>query len=572
MILEVRDLWPAFLVRLRIIRSWPVLALLAWLESFGLRYAHACISVSPAFSQYLEAMGRRPKRLTVIPSGADAALATVDAASRRRLRSSLGVQDNLVFLYTGSFNEAYSISTLLEAACLSTRKLPRTAWKFGWNRRPCSTMKSRQDCARCSRVADLPAGGTVVNMSKWVFAGVIGIATLAGSALGNESDFAALRQQVAERLEAFRDLTSKAKETGLDVSREQVTITTAEIFLSYADWDVKHPDALQASIATWWQVREKAGEISRQLPLREMRDVMQILDNASRELTELIARPSSRRTVPRTDSTSLVLADGYFHCDGRPTFPSSFIWMPEEDRLHNAYGEIGGTYIAPSNLQPNGAGASIRYRPQDLHEPMGYVFLGHSGMPSWVRRQHPEIEVGSRHFTAYDIDHPATREVWRDLLSAAVPKFAGRNIRQGGYLLANEPHWFSASGEWDTGPVSDYTQAKFRTWLQEQHRTIGLLNQLWDTQFASFADVVIDVPVDAALRGTPMWYDWCRFNMHRVTDWFSFLKAEIRRHDPQARTHIKLIPSHFARAHALTDWISRPWCDCRKSSAVTRKS
>ena len=253
-------------------------------------------------------------------------------------------------------------------------------------------------------------------------------------------------------------------------------------------------------------------------------------------------------------ASALVLTDGYYHFKGRPTFPSSFVWMPQDDKLHAAYGEIGGTYISPAQLRPGGAGAKIRYRPQGPSEASGYVFLGHSRMPEWVLRKHRAIGVGSRHFTAYDIDHPATRKVWRELLAKAVPKFAGRKVRQSGYLLANEPHWFSATGQWDTGKVSDYTRAKLRIWLKEKHKTIAVLNALWGTEFASFAEVSINVPIDTKLRGTPIWYDWCRFNMHRVMEWFSFLKAEIRRHDKDGKVHIKLIPSHFShglRSHGL---------------------
>jgi beta-galactosidase len=146
-----------------------------------------------------------------------------------------------------------------------------------------------------------------------------------------------------------------------------------------------------------------------------------------------------------------------------------------------------------------------------------------------------------------DTDHPVTRDLWTSMLADTVPQFRGRRVSQGGYLLTNEPHWYTCTEGWATGPVSAKTKARFRNWLKERHGAIANLNSLWKTEFASFADVTITVPIDAKLRGQPVWYDWCRFNMDRITEWFGFLKQEIRRHDPSAPTHIKLIPGHLSR-------------------------
>ena len=380
------------------------------------------------------------------------------------------------------------------------------------------------------------------------------ICLVTGSVHGAEGPYAQLRERAIRQLASFKASTAKAADAGVDVTREHVTITTAELFLEYADWDHRHPDKLAAAIGTWWRVRKQADGIARALPARELREILEMLADAEKELAAVVARPTSRRAIPPADMSALALKGGYYHFKGRPTFPSSFVWMPENTELHDAYGQIGGTYISPPSLKSDGAGVKIRYRPRGDGEASGYVFFGHTRMPEWVLRKHPGIGVGSRHFTGYDIDHPATRKVWQALLAGAVPRFAGRKVSQSGYLLANEPHWFSATDQWDTGPVSTHTKAKFRTWLRAKHKTIDVLNGLWKTKFGSFDDVSIKVPIDADLRGAAMWYDWCRFNMVRVTDWFSFLKVEIRKHDRDAKVHIKLIPGHFAgglRSHGL---------------------
>ncbi|NKB65435.1 MAG: hypothetical protein GKR89_00100 [Candidatus Latescibacteria bacterium] len=367
------------------------------------------------------------------------------------------------------------------------------------------------------------------------------------------ADFDALHQEVAMRLAVFETQVARAEEAGIDVARERVTITTASLFLTYARWDSDHEAELAAAIGSWWVVKDRAGEIARQLPERQLREVLHMLETAEQELALVTARRDARRPAAPYDPTDLTLTGGYFRHRGRPVFPSSFVWMPDDPAINRAYGTIGGTFMHPPNLRQDGS-VQIQYRPGSADEPMGYVFFGHKNLPGWALEQYPDIRVGERHFTAYDIDHPGTRRIWRDLLAAAVPQFSGRPVRQAGYLLANEPHWFSGTDEWATGPVSDHTFEKLRAWLETRHKEIDTLNQLWGTSFADFDQVALAVPVDLALIGTPIWYDWCRFNMARVSEWFAFLKNEIRHHDPDGATHIKLIPGHFAggsRTHGL---------------------
>ncbi|MFR9503979.1 MAG: alpha-amylase family protein [Rikenellaceae bacterium] len=114
-----------------------------------------------------------------------------------------------------------------------------------------------------------------------------------------------------------------------------------------------------------------------------------------------------------------------------------------------------------------------------------------------------------------------------------------------GYILSNEPHWHSIENTWATGDISNYTKDKFRVWLQERHSDIKTLNELWGTSFASFDDVDIVVPIAKSVIYTPMGYDWQRFNMDRSTDWFRFLDSSLKKYDPEAKTHIKLIPRQF---------------------------
>ena len=337
------------------------------------------------------------------------------------------------------------------------------------------------------------------------------------------------------------------------MGRERVTITTAELFLTYADWDKAHPRELEAAIAGWWRARKEAPRLARELPDQEMRHLVQVLTTAQQELGEVMQGRIGRRPTVEIDMTALAEKDGYYHQDGRPVFPSSFVWQPNDEKLNRAYGVIGGKYIHLPHIKAEGQKPEIRYEPDD-DKPMGYIFLGQKPVPKWLREKYPEITDGKHHYTGFDTDHPAARATWAFMLASVVPQFKGRKVSQAGYMLTNEPHWHTSTDGWAKAPVSAKTKAKFRVWLEQRHKTIDALNTLWGTDFKSFADVTIEIPIDAGLRGKPIWYDWCRFNMDRITDWFAFLKREIHRHDPAAKTHIKLIPGQFSgssRDHGL---------------------
>ena len=367
------------------------------------------------------------------------------------------------------------------------------------------------------------------------------------------ADYSALRQEAVLRLDALRSATASAAKAGGDVESERVTITTAELFLAYADWDKAHPKEVEAAIASWWRVKKDAPRLARELPDRELRDLLGVLAAAQQELADIVQGKIARRPTVVPDMTALEQKDGYFHQAGRPVLPSTFVWQPDDARLNRAFGGIGGKFIHLPNIRAEGRTPEIGYQPKD-DEPMGYIFLGQKQAPKWLVKKHPEITDGKHHFTGFDTDHPAARQAWAFLLANAVPQFKGRRVSQAGYMLTNEPHWYTSTDGWARDAVSEKTKAKFRTWLERRHETIAALNALWDTDFASFADVTIEIPIDAALRGKPIWYDWCRFNMVRITDWFAFLKREIRRHDPAAPTHVKLIPGQFAgsdRCHGL---------------------
>jgi len=153
MMLEVRDLWPAFLTETKLVRSRPVLVALEWIESLSYRYAERCIPVSPPFAPFVEAMGVPRRRIVVAPTGAESRERAADAAAAWRARH--GLDGRFVVAYTGSFNEAYGLEAVLAAAERTAVENPNIHWVFAGNGRLRGAVEAA--AARCATIHYLDA-------------------------------------------------------------------------------------------------------------------------------------------------------------------------------------------------------------------------------------------------------------------------------------------------------------------------------------------------------------------------------------------------------------------------------
>ncbi|WP_052415410.1 beta-galactosidase [Algibacter lectus] len=136
----------------------------------------------------------------------------------------------------------------------------------------------------------------------------------------------------------------------------------------------------------------------------------------------------------------------------------------------------------------------------------------------------------------------------------------GKKVTELGYIFANEPHWFSEKDHWtynykEMNGISSYTLNNFRSWLNIKYNgNIKALNSNWKSSFANFNNVNIEIPIDIKLQGEPIWFDWNRYNMDRVTEWFKFNQDNLHAVNPEADTHIKLFPRTFyedSRSHGM---------------------
>jgi glycosyltransferase involved in cell wall biosynthesis len=114
-LLEVRDLWPEFGVSMGVIKNPIVIALARWLERFLYARATHILVNSPAYKEYMVAIGVPENKITYIPYGTDVDMfnPNVDGLA---VRKKLGIEDKFVVLYAGALGQANDIYTVLCAA------------------------------------------------------------------------------------------------------------------------------------------------------------------------------------------------------------------------------------------------------------------------------------------------------------------------------------------------------------------------------------------------------------------------------------------------------------------------
>jgi glycosyltransferase involved in cell wall biosynthesis len=114
-IFELRDLWPASIAALGVVRSSPALRLLERLELMLYRDAAAVVCVTRTFAEHLAARGIDRRKLHYVPNGIfPEAWRTND---REQARARLGIADSDVLVsYVGTVGMAHGLDTILDAA------------------------------------------------------------------------------------------------------------------------------------------------------------------------------------------------------------------------------------------------------------------------------------------------------------------------------------------------------------------------------------------------------------------------------------------------------------------------
>lgn len=371
-----------------------------------------------------------------------------------------------------------------------------------------------------------------------------------------------LEDQARTKIIALNSLITQAETQGITTLHEKTTVRTAEIFLDFANWDEANKDINAHLFSQVNRYAQDSTEMANLLPDFERQDVVDMLNASISDLQKLINNETRRLYVPNIDWSEASLEGDQITYEGKPVFLNDYTWKPTTASLLEYHGQLDGFFLAPNHVESEDGKIKSWIMQDAMEKPsgaLGFIFLNHKNPPSWAQEKYgPNFKMRTNSYTHYDIDNPGARELQGLLLSSTIPYFKGKKYSELGYMLCNEPHFYvtqtNGKLDWASGPVSDYTIEKFKDSLAVRHETIADLNSLWGTSFASFNDVNISLPIENSLQGTPMWYDWTRFNRERVTSWFSDLRDTIQYYDAEAKVHLKIMPNLWSenkRGHGI---------------------
>lgn len=388
-----------------------------------------------------------------------------------------------------------------------------------------------------------------------------------------------LEKKARHKIETLESLMEGARKKNIDVTREETTLWFSNEFLKFANWDENNKEAIERlfSYERFYKGREK--QMANELPDFERKKVIEILEKAINTLQKELNGEIKRRPVHKVDWQNTKAGDNMFVNEGRPTFPYDYFSKTVGQPLTNTdvYNDhLGALYHGGENLYPVDHDRAINSfllkedgtfddeLMKELTEipdtNIGFLYYWSMGIPEWVEKREPEIRKGRSLFTGFDIDNPLAREVWGKIIRHTGKLTKGKKVTELGYVFANEPHWYSEKDHWtyrfkEMNGISSYTLINFRDWLKKKYEgNISDLNSNWNASYNDFSTIEIEIPIDKADRGTSKWYDWCRFNMQRTTDWFTFNQEQLHSVNPEADTHIKLFPRTFyedSRSHGM---------------------
>lgn len=386
---------------------------------------------------------------------------------------------------------------------------------------------------------------------SWIIALFAGCSSFAWDGGTTTNDWNQLTNDVEAGRTQLTNLMAQAETAGLNTDYAYVSQVVIERFQVFAQYDFDNPTVMSNGVADiWWGDRiPDSTQYFIQLPFNEMQECLAVASNAIAELSAQLTGNISLQSPVDFLTGTMTLTNDYFAVDGVPSIPSTFTWMPEDDDLIQAFGRMSGSYYQLTNLESDGSVDSsfvtserIAAFDQTANQLLPQqIFLGGS-VDSWMTNASPEVVDGARNFVKYDTDSPLIRGWLTQLFEGLLPDLCGPNGSGDGarmHLLANEPNFATRVGGWlaDNG-VSANTMHRYNDWLVDTYTTISNLNAIYETSYAGFDAVeaarVIPIDPDAAatIRGGPVWYDWCRFNMDRINDFFDFLKAGTQANDP----------------------------------------
>lgn len=115
LLLEIRDLWPEFIIDMGKLKNPIAIGLSRWLERFLYRRADYLVVNSPAYVEYLIEKGVAPHKVTLLANGVDPQMFD-PSAHGNGIRKRLNLDGKFVVMYAGAIGPANDLPVLLDAA------------------------------------------------------------------------------------------------------------------------------------------------------------------------------------------------------------------------------------------------------------------------------------------------------------------------------------------------------------------------------------------------------------------------------------------------------------------------
>ncbi len=382
------------------------------------------------------------------------------------------------------------------------------------------------------------------------------------------AEWKSLCRQVGARQEQLLAMIREARRKRLVTDYAEISYQVVALFRQAAEHDYGHMDEVRRIFKGFWPFPKIDPVHTERLPFAELEACLDVADHAMAELKRQLDGEAAPAAPPDFARGRMVLDAFCYRLDDRPVFPYSLVWLPYASAHTQALGNMGGGYWQIDFLEEDGSPDQDRLRRtvESLEQeaagnaaPMVNL-MGHRPA-RWQKEQHPEILDGARNFTQYDIDSPLVRRWIGQLCEGFGPAMAKACGRQPMvHLLANEPHFATARGGWKAeNGISDVTMEKFHAWLRGRYQTLEALNSAYGADHGGWDQVLFhETPprarqIDPNLRGSPVWYDWCRFNQQRVNEWFAFLKQQVQANDDGRKAPVSIKMLGFTLSRSTRD-------------------
>lgn len=117
LILDIRDLWPAAIVELGVLKNKPIIWVLESFERLFYRMAHKVVVVTNSFKTNLIDRGIPTEKIEVVTNGVNNEEYVYNEIARKNLRSDLGYSENdFILLYIGAHGISQALQNVIEVA------------------------------------------------------------------------------------------------------------------------------------------------------------------------------------------------------------------------------------------------------------------------------------------------------------------------------------------------------------------------------------------------------------------------------------------------------------------------